>query len=300
MHPWNLTSIFSPAPPTPTPALQGNWSAVHCACRCINQLAPALPGFCPDPATGICNVVKQYDLASKTFYCGDSAPPGSSPAPGSGTGSGAGSGTVPATPQQPEDVSLPDPDLPLGSIDYPPLVTKEDLAVGDSSGLMADVQPLGGAQFSFVVQAQLSAFVGRVDAVCGALAALAGEAPAACTIASVTETSAPAGKRLLAAASGAWCVGHWIAGMGHGQARHSLSMTLVAACLPACLACPPRLASPPLQATSASPWPSSPPTAPRRRCLLPWHPHCGTAAWPRRCGRWECSWQLPALAVLRC
>lgn len=62
-----------------------------------------------------------------------------------------------------------------------------------SSAPKVDVQPLGGVLFSFDVRGQLgNGLISRLPAVCDAVAALAGEPPAACSVVSVSEAAAPA------------------------------------------------------------------------------------------------------------
>ena len=51
------------------PHLQGSWNSTRCACDCLDQFNASVPGFCPDLATGVCSVVKQFDTATREFSC---------------------------------------------------------------------------------------------------------------------------------------------------------------------------------------------------------------------------------------
>lgn len=133
--------------------LQGNWLAATCACACINQ-GSKLPGFCPDPATGACTLVKQYHLTAGAFYCPDtvdsSAPTASSsletsPSPTLAASPSPSPSPQPTTPSSPSIVK----DASLNSTgQQPPPATQSPTTTTPT----ADVQPLGGVSFSFDVQ----------------------------------------------------------------------------------------------------------------------------------------------------
>lgn len=171
--------------------LQGTWSAANCSCSCINQHT-ALNGFCKDPQTGACTVIKQFDLAMQSFYC-----------PQQDSGSGGQASPVPAS-SAASPAAAPPTASPATAVSSDSLANSSPVPTTSLAGTspVADVQPLAGVRFSFDVQAQLSSFVGQAEAVCSAVAQLAGEAPGTCTLASVTEaTAAAASTRTLTSTS---------------------------------------------------------------------------------------------------
>ena len=191
---WLAESCCHPLP------LQGSWRPELCACACLNQANNSLSGFCPDATTGACTVIKQFDLTTRTWYCtaAELKEAGVMPTPS-------------PSPQQQASLAAaasPAATVPTGtgttgvgtaSVGQP---TTSPSASADE---LATIQPLGGARFSFLVQGEVAAFVARAQAVCVVLAALAGEAPTACSIASVTEAAvptAPAARRLASAGEG--------------------------------------------------------------------------------------------------
>lgn len=199
--------------------LQGTWHAELCTCVCLNTANNSLPGFCPDATTGACTAVKTYDLASRTWNCpGVSAGQGDPMGSSSNVASGSGAGS--ATPSPAVASSTAPVQVPASTAPSTPTTSS---AVGGSTlgsqspaagslpttpAEVADVQPLAGVQFPLVLKGELSSFVPKAQAVCTALAALAGEAPATCSIASASETAAPIGtatRRL--ASTGTQCSG---------------------------------------------------------------------------------------------
>lgn len=158
------------------PAMQGNWSATSCSCQCINQASASLPGYCPDAATGACTVVKQYDLATRTWSCAGQVQGGDASASPSPSPSPATTSPAPASPS-------PSPS---------PAATSPAPVTDASLDVVADVQPLGGVQLTFVATGGVAAFASRAEGVCSVVAALVGEAPSACTVAAVVEAAAPA------------------------------------------------------------------------------------------------------------
>lgn len=161
--------------PAALPGAQGNWSATTCSCRCINQASQSLPGFCPDATTGACTVVKQYDLATGTWTC---------------AGQVQGGDTSVSPSPSPSPTSSPAATSPSPS---PSPAASSPATVTDSSlDQVADVQPLGGVQLTFVATGGVSAFASKAEGVCSVVAALAGEAPPTCSIVAVVEATAPA------------------------------------------------------------------------------------------------------------
>lgn len=203
--PYLPRSPHQPGCPALPLAAQGSWHADLCACICLNGANASLPGYCAD-STGACTVVKTYDFSTKIWSCPadqDTAdvPPStggtdnssSAPSTGSTTGGGtSGAGTPPA-----------------GSSGAAPSTgTAVPAASTPSTTTSADVQPVGGVRFAFFLKGEVADFATKTDAVCSVLAALVGEAPATCTIVSVTETAAPnnSGARRLAS-TGGWSAG---------------------------------------------------------------------------------------------
>lgn len=187
--------------------VQGTWSAADCACRCINQGKPALSGFCPDP-TGACTIAKAYSFTNLTFYCagqveapaaGPDASPSPVPSPAAATAPATTgpAATGPATSASPQPAA-PGTTVSSDSLSQQPPAQAQPTASPAASvpaDPIANVQPLDGVPFELTVAGELLGFMAATangQRVCDIVAALAGEAPSACTVAAVAETAAPA------------------------------------------------------------------------------------------------------------
>ncbi|KAL4425709.1 hypothetical protein ABPG75_009725 [Micractinium tetrahymenae] len=173
--------------------VQGTWHAELCACTCLNGANASLPGYCAD-ATGACTVVKTYDFSTGIWSCpaasgadqdGAAVPP-STGSSGSTSSSAAGSGSSGSS-TSPRS-STPPASSSSGAVSANGAAA---LAASSATTTTADVQPVGGVQFAFFLKGEVADFATKTEAVCAVLAELAGEAPARCSIISVTETAAP-------------------------------------------------------------------------------------------------------------